>query len=128
MRSSTIVLLISALLLSCSGEEKRERNNQRDQAEISDTNHDSGITEDSSEAMADSKPTPEIQFEPVLAFGSTDEMLLGNIIEFVVDDTGRVFITDWDQALINVFNPDGSYLTSLGREGGDLENLIMYNL
>ncbi|MDR8394659.1 6-bladed beta-propeller [Aliifodinibius sp. S!AR15-10] len=50
-------------------------------------------------------------------YGSTEEVIVGDIATLTVDDQNRVFITDTDQTTIHVFNPDGSYLTSLGREG-----------
>ncbi|GAA5521058.1 6-bladed beta-propeller [Aliifodinibius salicampi] len=123
MRSSTLILLLSVFFLSCSGEKSGERSPSTNQREASTTAEDTSqvrepvATEDSSKPAADSKLTPEIQFEREQRFGSTDEVVVGTIETFTVDDSGRVFIADRDQTTIHVYNPDGSYNTSLGREG-----------
>lgn len=115
MRLSTLGLLLAVLLWSCSGEESKEDNNPDDQAETSDTNSDnqSKATKDS----GDSEPVPEIQFKREERFGSTDEVLVGEIAAVDVDDSNRVYIADADKKSIWVFSPDGSYRTSMGREG-----------
>ncbi len=59
-------------------------------------------------------------------FGDTDEVILGRISSVEVDGMGRVFIADRDLVTIHVYNPDGSYLKSLGRQGrGPGEFLIV---
>ena len=92
MRSSTLALLLSALLLGCSGEEPGEGNMSINRAEESTTTKDSNQvfestgTEGPSKPTADSEPVPEMQFERELAFGSTDEVVIGTIATFAVDD------------------------------------------
>ena len=59
----------------------------------------------------------KINFEHEMSFGSKEEVLIGAIRAVAVDDQNRVFIKDNGLVTIHVFEPDGSYLTSLGREG-----------
>jgi hypothetical protein len=59
----------------------------------------------------------DIKFVRDVEFEDTDEVLLGRISSVEVDDVGRVFIADRDHVTIHVYNPDGSYLKSLGRQG-----------
>ncbi|MEX0856626.1 MAG: 6-bladed beta-propeller [Balneolaceae bacterium] len=65
----------------------------------------------------DSLINTEIQFEKDLVFGTTDEVIVGTVGPFAVDEKDRVFIGDISQTTVHVFNPDGSFLTSLGRQG-----------
>ncbi|MEX0905879.1 MAG: 6-bladed beta-propeller [Balneolaceae bacterium] len=67
---------------------------------------------------ADSEPSMTINLEPAGSFGDTDEVIIGNLFGFVADHSGRVFIADGSENTIHAYNPDGSYLQSLGREGG----------
>ncbi|MDR8393847.1 6-bladed beta-propeller [Aliifodinibius sp. S!AR15-10] len=66
---------------------------------------------------ADTQPTFEITLEKVISFGSSDDVLIGRLGDVAVDDSGRVFIADVQKQLINVFGPDGRFITQLGREG-----------
>jgi len=59
----------------------------------------------------------EIKFERDASFGDTDDVFLGNIHAVAVDDRGRVYLADGDQTVVHVYNPDGSYKQSLGRQG-----------
>lgn len=51
------------------------------------------------------------------AFGNTDSILIGGIGDLAVDSLGRVFIGDVQKQLIHVFEPDGGFITQLGRVG-----------
>lgn len=51
------------------------------------------------------------------AFGDTDSILIGRIQYVAVDSSGRVFIADIQKQTINVYGPDGGFITQLGREG-----------
>lgn len=50
-------------------------------------------------------------------FASNDEVLFGIIYPIYVDAQNRVYIGDADQTQIHVFEANGDYLTSIGREG-----------
>lgn len=66
---------------------------------------------------ADAEPSMTLNLEPVLSFGDTEEVMIGRLDGFVVDQTGRGFIADGSENTIHVYNSDGTYLQSLGREG-----------
>ncbi len=73
----------------------------------------------------DSEPEYSVELVPVQTFGAEGEPYLTNIINGVVDENGRLIILDVnfgggtfppDNRII-VFQPDGSYLTQIGRSG-----------
>ncbi len=66
---------------------------------------------------ADTEPLFTIDFEPVATFGDAEDVIIGNLVNSVVDDDGRVFLADGSENTIHVFNPDGSYIQNIGREG-----------
>lgn len=73
----------------------------------------------------DSEPPYTVELIPVQTFGAEGEPYLSSIINGVVDEDGRLIILDVDfegetfppSNRIHVFNPDGSYLTQIGRYG-----------
>jgi hypothetical protein len=52
-------------------------------------------------------------------FGDTDEVYIGQVREFISDESGRVYIVDSaiGARAIYVYAPDGSYITTIGRMG-----------
>ncbi|WP_073058776.1 6-bladed beta-propeller [Fodinibius roseus] len=50
-------------------------------------------------------------------FGITDSLLIDFVGSMAVDDSGRVYVTSGRPNGIKVFDPDGRYLTQIGREG-----------
>lgn len=72
---------------------------------------------------------PEIELIHELKFGDTEGVTIGMVEmlslfdqnriykRIAADEFGRVFIADVQQLKIHVFNPDGSWLKSIGREG-----------
>jgi len=52
-------------------------------------------------------------------FGDSDDLFFANVMGFITDESGRVYI--WDVApgtlTIHLFSSDGDYITSLGRSG-----------
>ncbi|MEX0906198.1 MAG: 6-bladed beta-propeller [Balneolaceae bacterium] len=66
---------------------------------------------------ADAEPAYQLHLEREQAFGDTDENLIGNPGPLAVDHYGRVYIGDNQQKTVHIFQPDGSYLTNIGREG-----------
>ncbi len=62
-------------------------------------------------------PPHEISFEPEAYYGETDDVLIGRFNSAVADDQGRVYLADSDQNTIHVFQPDGTYSQSIGKEG-----------
>lgn len=75
---------------------------------------------------ADTEPAAEISFEPEALFGDNEEVIIGQITNATVDTEGRVFIADFRQSTIYVYESDGTYLRQLGGEGegpGEFGNL-----
>jgi len=62
-------------------------------------------------------PPHQVTFEPEAYFGDTDDVLIGNINSAVANDEGRVYLADPDQKTIHVFQPDGTFIKSIGKEG-----------
>ena len=60
---------------------------------------------------------PVLYPEPVLTLGNTDSTTIGMMTSMVSDDSGRIFIADSQQRLVQVFGPTGSRITTLGRNG-----------
>ena len=66
---------------------------------------------------ADAKPAYQISFKEDEVYGNTKKVLIGDIGGITVDDSGRVFITDYRKVTIDVFEPNGKFLTHIGRKG-----------
>ncbi|SHE30537.1 6-bladed beta-propeller protein [Fodinibius roseus] len=67
--------------------------------------------------QADVQPNQTIQLIREQAFGNSEDVLIGNPSQLEADRSGRVYIGDSQQKSIHVFQPDGNYLSSIGREG-----------
>jgi len=65
----------------------------------------------------DSAPITYISFEREILFGDTPDQPIGRTGGFAVDDLGRIYLSDVQKNTLYVFEPDGSYLTSVGRSG-----------
>lgn len=67
---------------------------------------------------ADAKPAYTFKPERAVIYRDTSNVLLGaRIGEVEVDDKRRVYILDSDQLKVHIFNHDGTFLTSVGRQG-----------
>jgi hypothetical protein len=66
---------------------------------------------------ANAKPEVTISFQKVADYGTSEEILIGRIQDMAIDSSGRVFIADIQNQSINVFQPDGTFITQLGRGG-----------
>lgn len=59
-----------------------------------------------------------ITLEKEQVFEETDDVLWGRVIrDITTDQEGRVFIADMASNMIHVYHPDGTFQTSLGRQG-----------
>ncbi len=67
--------------------------------------------------LADAKPIYQINLKKDRIYGETNKVIIGVLGDFAVDDSGRVFMGDGQQKTIDVFEPDGRYLTHIGRKG-----------
>ncbi len=63
------------------------------------------------------QPDYTINFKMKASYGNTKSALIGRIGGIAVDDSGRVFIVDSQQHTIHVYEPNGRYLTHIGRKG-----------
>lgn len=72
-------------------------------------------------------PRVSILFRKEGEYGELDNnVVLGQIGDIKVDSLGRVFISDIQKNEINVFEPDGNFLNTLGRQGvgpGEFNNI-----
>jgi hypothetical protein len=59
---------------------------------------------------------PEISFNSPIAF-TDPSLIMGQITEVVVDESGRVFVADRDNSSVYMFDKDGKYITTIGGEG-----------
>lgn len=70
------------------------------------------------------KPEKTISFKREDVYGNSNKVLIGNIRDIAVDSSGRVFIADSKKLTIDVFEPDGQFLTQLGRNGKGPEEFV----
>jgi hypothetical protein len=66
---------------------------------------------------ADIRSEKTIQLKRYTSYGSTNDVFIDNIGSIAVDDSGRVYFTDGGPNGINVFDPNGRFLTHIGRKG-----------
>lgn len=66
---------------------------------------------------ADTEPSQSIDFNREVVYSDKDDVMLGRITSFTVDNEGRVFMADRDQNLIHMYESDGTYLRQVGSEG-----------
>lgn len=52
-----------------------------------------------------------------MEFGSSDDLMIGELGSFSVDKTNKVYVGDTQQHTIYIFDQNGHYTASLGREG-----------
>lgn len=98
------------LLLAVIGSLSKEKNKKIEQKPVSQGDYFNDVNNSSDQIY-------KIYFEPDKKFGTNHEVIIGNSREVAVDEQDRVFIKDNGLVTIHVFDPDGTYLTSLGREG-----------
>lgn len=67
----------------------------------------------------DQKPEYKIELVAEQSFGELKDIYISHINDIVTDDLNRVFIADgaYGKCKIHVFNPDGSYVKTVGRNG-----------
>lgn len=67
--------------------------------------------------LKNTKPARSITFKEIATYGSSEKLLIGNAGDIAVDDSGRVFIAGLQNMVINVFRPNGQFITQIGRKG-----------
>jgi len=98
-------LVIPLLLAACSGSPDM------------DIPEEIASLENLSVIEADAGPLHSISLTPAASYGDTEDVIIGQMGQFSVDDAGRVYIADFSQNVIHSYAPDGSYLRQIGREG-----------
>ena len=63
------------------------------------------------------EPEETISFKKDAVYGSTKKIEIGQIGDVAVDSSGRVYCADIQESTIDVFEPDGRFITQLGRHG-----------
>lgn len=66
---------------------------------------------------ADSEPEFEIILDQQTVFGDTEDVFLGSWLSAVVDNEDRVFVADYQETALHLYNPDGTYNRQIGQEG-----------
>ncbi|WP_176719404.1 6-bladed beta-propeller [Rhodohalobacter halophilus] len=66
---------------------------------------------------ADADPIHSISLTPAASYGDTEDVIIGQMGQFSVDQSGRIYIADFSQNVIHAYESDGSYLRQIGREG-----------
>lgn len=107
-------MIAAASLTGCT---QNDSEKSADQLNKSKQANEQSVSNDGNDTASEKNSETVVRFEKERSFGSTDEILIGEIATIVVDEKSRVYIADKDQATIHVFSPEGNYLTSLGREG-----------
>jgi hypothetical protein len=107
-----IAVLLILFLTDCSS----RGNHKKNVNQIGKSNHVQRIRHHKKSA-ADTSFVHKIIFNREESYGSTKKIIVGKIEAFAVDDSSRVYIADADKTTIEVFDPNGHYLKSLGREG-----------
>jgi hypothetical protein len=102
------ILLITIILTSCTGG-------------ASETSVDLPAGLDEIENLtvfpAEMEAKADIRFERERSFGDTPKITFGGLGGFDVDSSGRVYINDYQKNTLNIFEPDGAYLTTIGGSG-----------
>lgn len=114
MRLLLIGILFTFFLFGCSGEEVKENLNPSEQTNKLRESNDTSIV---SESKNDTKQGYQITFNQKESYGSTENVIVGEIASLAVDNQNRVYIADMDQTTVHIFNSKGNYLKSLGRKG-----------
>lgn len=66
---------------------------------------------------ADARPEESISFKKDAVYGSTKNVMIGQIGSVAVDSSGRVYLADIQENIIDVFDPDGHFITHICRKG-----------
>lgn len=65
----------------------------------------------------DQGPLHDINLDPIVHFGDSEDFFISRFTVIAVDDPGNVYIGDGGTNTVHIFSPDGNYTGSIGREG-----------
>ncbi|MDZ7772833.1 MAG: 6-bladed beta-propeller [Balneolaceae bacterium] len=116
MRLLTGLLSVSLLFVACSSGGPDQNHSPESNGDIPEHLQD---VENLTVLPENPEPQYKIELVEEHSFGDKyDEVVhLGYINDFAVDDRGRVYLADMSNDRIHVYNPDGSFLQSIGRAG-----------
>ena len=66
---------------------------------------------------AESDPEMSVELIRETTYSDNEDVTLGRVTGVLADNQGRVYVGDYDTKTVHVYHSDGSYVTSLGREG-----------
>jgi hypothetical protein len=75
-------------------------------------------------------PDRTVTFEEELTFGgdeSNEEAMLYQPSDLLVDESGNIYVSDYRDAVIKVYGPDGGYIRTIGHKGegpGEFQSLM----
>ncbi|MEX0905883.1 MAG: 6-bladed beta-propeller [Balneolaceae bacterium] len=82
---------------------------------VEQENNDEETNDEENPSASDS--LKDLEFIREATYGSTDDVIVGIMGPFAVDENERVFMIDRGQTTVHVFKVQGSYLKSLGSQG-----------
>ena len=117
LKKNIHLIVIISLLFSCSP--KSEGTLPEDLKEV----------ENLTVYTADETPLFQMDLQEVARIDDSNDVLLGRITWIKTDESGHIFISDDGEKRINMYTPDGDFITSLGRKGqGPGEFEYVHNL
>lgn len=117
MRSPLIILFCLLIFSGCStGESEAGAATQESEQVVPEHLKD---VDNLTVLPADAEPRYDINLVRETNYGDrySEEVYLGYVNDYAVDDEGRVFLADASNDKIHVYNPDGSFWQSIGRPG-----------
>jgi len=65
----------------------------------------------------DTTPIQNAEPEPLVTYGETEEIIIGRIGDFSIGEDGRVYVADFSEQVIHVYDEDGTHVNQVGGEG-----------
>jgi len=115
-----LCILILILPAGCQKSDKTKKaacDDQSNKIVQSQLDHQEEVQSTPLEVSAQQGSVKSIKLIKEQVFNSTEEIIIGRIASFSVDEQNRVYIADMDQSVVLVFNENGSFSTTIGRQG-----------
>lgn len=117
-----LLVLTPIMILGCSSKNKDKTENELDIPNIIPAKYDT--LKNVLSFIIDETPPYTISLIKEAEYGDSEEVIFGDINKFAVDSYGRIYIANGRK--IEVFDANGTYLKTLGREGrgpGEFNNM-----
>jgi len=108
MRRALIIFVLSVLLVLSGCSKKPENAASVEVIDGVEYVHNTGTS---------LHPEKSVAFEEELSVGGEEYDMLSRPIRFVVDEQGSIFISDFQDQAIKVFDSNGEYVQTIGRQG-----------